>query len=166
MRRFLVCGWVLMAATSAVSGSDRTEGKMFATRSIVYGENGMVAAAHPTAVQIGIDILENGGSAVDAAIAVNAALGFLEPTANGIGGDLFAIVWDEKTQKLYGLNGSGRSPLALTADKVEPTEQGWIPLYSPYSWTVPGTVDGHGRAVHVLARWSNRLRPSPLIADQ
>ncbi|NIV46654.1 MAG: gamma-glutamyltransferase, partial [Gammaproteobacteria bacterium] len=78
-----------------------------------------------------------------------AALGFLEPTANGIGGDLYAIVWDEKTQKLYGLNGSGRAPLALTADKVEPTERGWIPLYSPYSWTVPGTVDGwfalHGK---------------------
>ncbi len=149
MRRFMICGWILLLATSAVPGADRTEGKMFATRSIVYGENGMVAAAHPTAVQIGIDILENGGSAVDAAIAVNAVLGFLEPTANGIGGDLFAIVWDEKTQKLYGLNGSGRSPLALTADKVEPTERGWIPLYSPYSWTVPGTVDGwftlHGK---------------------
>ena len=149
MRRCVICAWILLLATGAVPGADRTEGRMFATRSIVYGENGMVAAAHPTAVQIGVDILESGGSAVDAAIAVNAALGFLEPTANGIGGDLFAIVWDEKTQKLYGLNGSGRSPLALTADKVEPTGRGWIPLYSPYSWTVPGTVDGwftlHGK---------------------
>ena len=142
-----------MLATSVVPGADRTEGKMFATRSVVYGENGMVAAAHPAAVQIGVDILKGGGNAVDAAIAVNAALGFLEPTANGIGGDLFAIVWDEKTQKLYGLNGSGRSPLALTADRVEPTDRGWIPLYSPFSWTVPGTVDGwftlHGKFGHM-----------------
>ncbi len=149
MRRWIVGAWILMLSVSGVPGADRTEGKMFATRSVVYGQNGMVAAAHPTAVQIGVDILEAGGNAVDAAIAVNAALGFLEPTANGIGGDLYAIVWDEKTQKLYGLNGSGRAPLALTADKVEPTERGWIPLYSPYSWTVPGTVDGwftlHGK---------------------
>ncbi|MEE8412447.1 MAG: gamma-glutamyltransferase family protein, partial [Acidobacteriota bacterium] len=142
MRRFVVCGWVLMLATGGVSGADRSTGKMFATRSIVYGENGMVAAAHPMAVQIGVDILESGGSAVDAAIAVNAALGFLEPTANGVGGDLFAIVWDQETGKLYGLNGSGRSPLGLTADKVQANADGTIPLYSPYSWTVPGTVDG------------------------
>jgi gamma-glutamyltranspeptidase/glutathione hydrolase len=149
MRRFFICGWILMLAASAVPGADRLEGEMFATRSIVYGENGMVAAAHPMAAQIGVDVLKNGGNAIDAAIAVNAALGFLEPTANGIGGDLFAIVWHEKSQKLYGLNGSGRSPLALTADKVEPTDRGWIPLYNPYSWTVPGTVDGwfalHGK---------------------
>jgi gamma-glutamyltranspeptidase/glutathione hydrolase len=138
-----------MLASGGVPGADRTEGRMFATRSIVYGENGMVASAHPMASQIGVDILQAGGSAVDAAIAVNAALGFLEPTANGIGGDLFAIVWDEKTKTLHGLNGSGRSPFTLTADKVEPTEDGRIPLYSPYSWTVPGTVDGwfelHGK---------------------
>jgi len=149
MRRIVVCGWILMLAAGGMHGADRPEGKMFATRSVVYGEHGMVAAAHPLAVQIGVDVLRSGGSAVDAAIAVNAALGFLEPTANGIGGDLFAIVWDEKTQQLYGLNGSGRSPLALTADMVEPNDDGTIPLYSPYSWTVPGTVDGwftlHGK---------------------
>ncbi|MCH7779408.1 MAG: gamma-glutamyltransferase [Acidobacteria bacterium] len=149
MRRFVVCGWVLMLATGGAPGADRSTGKMFATRSIVYGENGMVAAAHPMAVQIGVDILESGGSAVDAAIAVNAALGFLEPTANGVGGDLFAIVWDQETEKLYGLNGSGRSPLGLTADKVPANANGTIPLYSPYAWTVPGTVDGwftlHGK---------------------
>ena len=71
-------------------------------------------AAHPLAVQIGLDVLKNGGNAVDAAIAVNAALGVMEPMSCGIGGDLFAIVWDAKTQKLYGLNASGRSPYAAT----------------------------------------------------
>jgi gamma-glutamyltranspeptidase/glutathione hydrolase len=102
----------------------------------------MVAAAHPLAVQIGIDVLKQGGNAVDAAIAVNAALGFLEPVANGVGGDLFAILWDQKSEKLYGLNASGRSPMALTADKVSANPDGTIPLYSPYAWSVPGCVDG------------------------
>jgi gamma-glutamyltranspeptidase/glutathione hydrolase len=115
---------------------------MFATRSVVYAENGMVAAAHPLAVQIGVDVLKQGGNAVDAAIAVNAALGFLEPTANGIGGDLFAIVWDAKSETVYGLNASGRSPLELTADLVPAESDGTIPLYSPFAWSVPGTVDG------------------------
>ena len=94
--------------------ADRTEGRMDATRSVVHARHGMVAASHPLAVQIGVDVLKQGGSAVDAAIAVNAALGFLEPVANGVGGDLFAIVWDQKSGKLYGLNASGRSPLSLT----------------------------------------------------
>jgi gamma-glutamyltranspeptidase/glutathione hydrolase len=102
----------------------------------------MVAAAHPIAVQIGIDILKRGGSAVDAAIAVNAALGFMEPTSCGVGGDLFAMVWDPSEAELTGLNGSGRCPAGLTRDKVQPDEDGTIPLYSPYAWTVPGCVDG------------------------
>lgn len=109
----------------------------------------MVAASHPLAVQIGIEILRRGGNAVDAAIAVNAALGVMEPMMCGMGGDLFALVWDAKTGKLHGLNGSGRAPAALTADKVKPDAKGEIPLSSPYSWTVPGAVDGwftlHGR---------------------
>jgi gamma-glutamyltranspeptidase/glutathione hydrolase len=131
-----------LAMFPAAEAADRTEGRMFATRSVVYARNGMVAASHPLAVGIGVDVLERGGSAVDAAIAVNAALGFLEPVANGIGGDLFAIVWDAEGGKLHGLNGSGRAPLALTADEVPAEEDGTIPLYSPYSWTVPGAVDG------------------------
>jgi len=113
-----------------------------ASRSTVYGRHGMVCAAQPLAVQAGIEMLKAGGSAVDAAIAVNACLGLMEPTANGIGGDLFAIVWDPKTAKLHGLNACGRSPLALTADKVKPEPDGTIPLYSPFAWSVPGTVDG------------------------
>ncbi len=124
--------------------ADRTEGKLFATRSVVHARHGMVAAAHPLAVKIGVDILEQGGSAVDAAIAVNAALGFLEPVANGIGGDLYAIVWDAETKRLHGVNASGRSPASLTADKVPANDNGTIPLYSPYSWSVPGAVSGWG----------------------
>ena len=92
---------------------DRVTRKNFATRSEVLGQNGMVATSHPLATQIGIDILKSGGNAIDAAIAANAALGLMEPTSNGIGGDLFAIVWYEKEKKLYGLNASGRSPKNL-----------------------------------------------------
>jgi len=142
MKKLSICSLVLIVGAGLLPAADRTGGKMFATRSVVHARHGMVAAAHPLAVQIGVDILKQGGSAVDAAIAVNAALGFLEPVSCGIGGDLFAIVWDEESGKLYGLNGSGRSPLTLTADKVPANDNGTIPLYSPYSWSVPGTVDG------------------------
>src|SRR5436309_2601808 len=113
-----------------------------ATRSVVWAKHGMVCAAQPLAVQAGLEMLKQGGTAVDAAIAVNACLGLMEPTANGMGGDLFAIVWDPKAKKLAGLNASGRAPLALTVDKVPADKDGTIPLYSPYSWTVPGCADG------------------------
>jgi gamma-glutamyltranspeptidase/glutathione hydrolase len=114
-----------------------------ATRSPVYGPHGMVCAAQPLAVQAGLDVLKKGGSAVDAAIAVNACLGLMEPTANGLGGDLFAIVWDPKTKQLVGLNACGRSPLGLTADQIPPDpKDGTIPLYTPYAWSVPGCADG------------------------
>src|SRR5262249_26067973 len=112
-----------------------------ATRSVVWAPHGMVAAAQPLAVQAGVDVLKEGGSAVDAAIAVNACLGLMEPTANGLGGDLFAILWDPNAKQVVGLNGSGRAPLALTAGQVKPEKDGTIPLYSPYSGTVPGCAD-------------------------
>ncbi len=138
--------WLPLAMAIA---ADRPEGRPFATRSVAYARHGMVAAAHPLAVQIGIDVLKRGGSAVDAAIAVNAALGFLEPVSCGIGGDLFALVWDAKSGRLYGLNASGRAPAALRASDVPAGPDGTIPLHSPYAWTVPGAVDGwfelHGR---------------------
>ena len=93
-------------------------GEPFSTRSEVIAENGMVATSHPLATQVGIDILKKGGNAIDAAIAANAAIGLMEPTGNGIGGDLFAIIWMENDKKLYGLNASGRSPKNLKLKDV------------------------------------------------
>ena len=98
--------------------ADRVTGKAFATRSEVMAPRAMAATSHPLATQIALDIMRNGGNAIDAAIAANAALGLMEPTSNGIGGDLFAMVWDAKTESLYGLNASGRSPRSLITPVV------------------------------------------------
>jgi gamma-glutamyltranspeptidase/glutathione hydrolase len=102
----------------------------------------MVASAQPLCTQAGVETLRKGGSAVDAAIATNACLGLMEPTANGLGGDLYALLWDPAQKKVVGLNASGRAPMALTADVVPPLPDGTIPLYSPYAWSVPGCGDG------------------------
>lgn len=111
-------------------------------RSVVYGANGMVASAHPLATSIGLDILKAGGSAVDAAIAVNAALGVVEPMSCGIGGDLFAIVWDARARTLQGLNANGPAPNSISHDAITPDVDGTINIRSPESWSVPGCVDG------------------------
>jgi gamma-glutamyltranspeptidase/glutathione hydrolase len=121
---------------------DRPAGKMLASRSETIAKSGMVCAAQPLAVEIGVDILKAGGSAVDAAIAVNAALGLMEPVSCGVGGDLFAIVWDAKSQKLYGLNASGRSPYLLTIDEVKKQGLSSMPYTGALPQTVPGCVDG------------------------
>ena len=121
---------------------DRITGELFSTRSEVIAEKGMVATSHPLATQIGIDILKDGGNAIDAAIAANAAIGLMEPTGNGIGGDLFAIIWIEKDKKLYGLNASGRSPKNLTLDYFKENNMTQIPAYGPLPVSVPGCVDG------------------------
>ncbi|MGV8963138.1 MAG: gamma-glutamyltransferase [Candidatus Saccharimonadaceae bacterium] len=121
---------------------DRVTGLPFATRSEVIAQKGMVASSQPLATQIGLDILKKGGSAVDAAIAVNAALGLMEPTGSGVGGDLFAIVYEAKTGKLYGLNASGRSPKALTLDYFKEKGYKTIPSLGPLPVNVPGCVDG------------------------
>lgn len=140
---------ILLMGTSLYS-ADRTTGELFATRSEVIAQHGMVATSQPLAAQIGLDILKQGGTAVDAAIAANAAMGLMRPNSNGIGGDLFAIVWDPKTEKLYGLNGSGRSPMSLTREvfaKEGITDE--IPYGGKFSISVPGCVDGwfelHGK---------------------
>lgn len=127
---------------STSMGQDRITGHSFATRSEVIAQHGMAATSQPLATQIALDVLKKGGSAVDAAIAANAALGLVEPTGNGIGGDLFAIVWDAKTKKLYGLNASGRSPQMLTMETFREKELEYIPSYGPMPITVPGCVDG------------------------
>jgi gamma-glutamyltranspeptidase/glutathione hydrolase len=104
--------------------------------------HGMVATSHPLASQVGLDVLKKGGNAVDAAIATNAALGLMEPMSCGVGGDLYALVWDAKTQKLYGLNASGRSPYSVTRDFFARQGLKEIPATGPLSWSVPGCVDG------------------------
>ena len=133
---------ILILLPVTILAGDRITGKNFATRSEVIARNGMAATSQPLATQTAIDILKAGGTAVDAAIAANAALGLMEPTGSGIGGDLFAIVWDAKTRRLYGLNASGRSPLALTRQYfIEHGHEG-IPDFGPLSVSVPGCVDG------------------------
>ncbi len=139
----------LLLFTTVAIAQDRITGELFATRSEVIAQNGMVATSHPLATQIGLDILKKGGNAIDAAIAANAALGLMEPTGCGIGGDLFAIIWDAKTQQLYGLNASGRSPKDLTLAKFKELGLEKIPSYGPLPVSVPGAVDGwfelHGK---------------------
>jgi gamma-glutamyltranspeptidase/glutathione hydrolase len=102
----------------------------------------MAATSQPLATQVAIDILKQGGNAIDAAIAANAMLGLVEPTGSGIGGDLFAIVWDAKTKRLYGLNASGRSPASLTLGHFQELGVTQIPPYGPLPVTVPGAIDG------------------------
>ena len=140
MKRLLV----LLLGFSFLSSfaGDRLTGRLAATRSEVIACNGMVAASQPLAAQVGIDILKKGGSAVDAAIAVNAALGLMEPSGAGIGGDLFAIVWDSKSGKLYGLNSSGPAPAALSLAYFKEKGIYKIPETGPLPWTVPGCVAG------------------------
>lgn len=127
---------------NTISAQDRITGLPFATRSEVIAQNGMACTSQPLATQVALDVLKSGGNAIDAAIAANAVLGLMEPTGNGIGGDLFAIVWDAKTQKLYGLNASGRSPYELTLDYFKENGYEKIPSHGALSVSVPGCVDG------------------------
>lgn len=166
-RRTWLAGIVFSSLAMTVSGDSgslsaggRPTGADW-SRSPVYGANGMAATAQPLASQVALDILRRGGSAVDAAIAANAALGLMEPTGNGIGGDLFAIVWDPDSKRLHGYNGSGRSPLkrdlealqrrieSMKSTGILPDDYSGIPSHGSLSVTVPGAVDGwyalHGR---------------------
>lgn len=125
-----------------VHAYDRVTGKTFASRSEVIAKQGMAATSQPLATQVALDILKSGGNAIDAAIAANAMLGLVEPTGCGIGGDLFAIVWDAKTKKLHGLNASGRSPQGLSRQYFIDNGYDKIPKFGPLPVSVPGTVDG------------------------
>jgi len=125
-----------------VGPGDRIDGATFASRSAAWGVNGAAATAHPLATQTAIDVLRKGGSAVDAAIAANAVLGFVEPIACGIGGDAFAMLWDPASGRVEGLNGSGRSPRALSLETVrQRSVRGLIPSFGAISVSVPGAVD-------------------------
>ena len=154
MNKIMIVLVSIFISAGSISGQDRVTGKTFATRSEIIAQNGMAATSHPLATQIALDILKKGGTAIDAAIAANAALGLMEPTGCGIGGDLYAIVWDAKSKKLHGLNASGRSPKKMTKEDLfmmgiyyNPIDRGGnvsnkIPAYGPLSVSVPGAVDG------------------------
>ena len=133
--------FLLMSATDIFPG-DRPVGKAFATRSEIVAQHGIAATSQPLATQVALDILKAGGNAIDAAIAANAMQGLVEPASCGIGGDLFAIVWDAKTKKLHGLNASGRSPRSLTLGHFEKLKLKQIPTHGPLPISVPGCVDG------------------------
>ncbi len=150
--------------TLSVFAQDRITGLNFATRSEVIAQNGMACTSQPLATQAALDILKAGGNAIDAAIAANAVLGLVEPTGNGMGGDLFAIVWDAKTKKLYGLNASGRSPYELTLDYFKENGYEKIPSYGPLPVSVPGCVDGWFELHNKFGKLSMKEVLSPAIS--
>lgn len=168
-----VCTWaglilgLVHAASGVTDAGDRVTGRFFATRSEVMAAHGVACTSQPLATQIAVEILKKGGSAVDAAIAANAALGLMEPTGCGIGGDLFAIVWDAKGRKLHGLNASGRSPAGLSLAKLRDIlaadGRKMIPPTGPLPITVPGAVDGWFELHKRFGRLSMREVLSPAI---
>jgi gamma-glutamyltranspeptidase/glutathione hydrolase len=152
MKRIIVLALLAaggLAMANEIPGFDRVAGPGHASRSEVIAPHVMAATSQPLATQIALDILRKGGSAVDAAIAANAALGLMEPTGCGIGGDLFAIVWDAKEKQLFGLNASGRAPALMTLEYFRERGITRIPPRGPLPVSVPGAVDGwfelHGR---------------------
>lgn len=143
IRCLVVGGFVMLTAPLILPAAERPTPQPFkAGRSVTVAKNGIVATSHPLAAQVGLDVLKKGGNAVDAAIATSAAMGLMEPMSCGIGGDLFAIVWDAKTQKLHGLNANGAAPLKATRAYFAEKKLDEIPDRGPLSWSVPGCVDG------------------------
>lgn len=170
VHRLSVISFVLLGGfvTGMAEEYDRPAGMRAQSRSMVLARNGIVATSHPAAAQAGLDVLRAGGNAVDAAIAANAMLGVVEPMSCGIGGDLFAIVWDAKSQRLYGLNASGRSPRSLNREVFHEKKLKEIPAHGPLSWSVPGCVDGWH---HLNLRFGSRpladvLKPAIQTAEE
>jgi gamma-glutamyltranspeptidase/glutathione hydrolase len=175
MARIIRCAAVIItiaigepAMTGDGYGYDRPAGSIHGSRSPVVAMNGVLCTSQPLATQVGLDILKAGGNAIDAAIAADATLGVVEPMSCGIGGDLFAIVWDAKTKKLYGLNGSGRSPYAMSAELLKQRGLNAIPGHGPLAWSVPGCVDGWAQ---LLKRFGTKsladlLAPAARYAEQ
>jgi gamma-glutamyltranspeptidase/glutathione hydrolase len=152
-----------------VTSGDRIDGATFASRSAAWGVHGAAATAHPLATLTAIEILKKGGSAIDAAIAANACLGLLEPIACGIGGDCFVMLWDPKTKKVVGLNGSGRSPKGLSLETVRSrAKNGLIPSFGAISVSVPGAVqawwDLHQR--YGKLPWKDLFAPAIAQAEE
>lgn len=130
------------AKSDSIGGYDRAPGPIHQKRSVTYAQHGMAATSDLRSTQAAVDILREGGSAIDAAIAANCVLGVVEPMSCGIGGDLFSIVWDSKKKELTGLNASGRSPQLATFEEFQKRKLNQIPTYGPLSWSVPGCVAG------------------------
>ena len=166
---FMLVGLALLGAGElrVASAHDRPSGPLHKTRSAVMAQQGMAATSQPLATATAIRVLQQGGNAVDAAIAANAVLGVVEPMSCGLGGDLFAIVWDSKTKKLVGLNASGRSPAAATIDLFKSKGLSAIPTFGPLSWSVPGCVDGWDqlRTRFGTKTWSELLGPAIAYAE-
>lgn len=153
---------------SDVHVGDRPVGASFASRTAAYGLSGAAGTSHPLATMAGIEILKKGGSAVDAAIAINACLGFLEPTACGIGGDCYAMLWDPKAKKVMGLAGSGASPRGLSLETVRSrAKTGALPAYGAVSVSVPGAVDAWGmlHARYGKLKWAELFEPAIDLAE-
>src|SRR5438309_2227492 len=176
MRKFVqwISASILLATAADIANSqiDRITGRNFATRSEVLARHGMVCTSVPAATQVGLHILKRGGSAVDAAIAANATLGLMEPVSNGIGGDLFAIVYRAKENKLYGINGSGRSPLGLSYEQMkvelDKLHRKTIPPRGMLPISVPGTVDAWSELHKKFGKLklSDDLAPAAKYADE
>jgi gamma-glutamyltranspeptidase / glutathione hydrolase len=151
-----------------VHSGDRPVGASFATRTAVYGTSGAAGTAHPLATQTGIEILKRGGSAVDAAIAMNACLGFLEPTSSGLGGDCFVMLWDPSQKKVVGLAGSGASPRKLTLDIARSrAKKGTLPPVGAVAVSTPGVCDAwwtlHQRYGRI--KWADLFAPAIHMAE-
>ena len=160
----LIVFWCMCAAMPVMLfAGDRVTGRGFAGRSEVLARQGLVATSQPLAAQVGLDILKRGGHAVDAAIAANAALGLMEPTGSGIGGDLFAIVWDNREKKLYGLNASGPAPRSLRLEYFQEKQIRTMPAFGPLPVTVPGCVDGWSELHARFGRLSMKEVLAPAI---
>ena len=172
LRSAVVCLLVIACFGISFGQIDRITGKPFATRSEVLARHGMVCTSVPAATQVGLDILKRGGNAVDAAIAANATLGLMEPVSNGIGGDLFAIVYSAKEDKLYGINGSGRSPLGLSYEQMraelDKLRRKTIPPRGMLPISVPGTVDAWSELHKKFGKlkFSDDLAPAVKYAEE
>ena len=158
---------LLASLASGVLAADRPAGPIHKTRSAVMARNGMAATSQPLATAAALRVLQSGGNAVDAAIAANAVLGVVEPMSCGIGGDLFAIVWDAKSRRLYGLNASGRAPGSASIDLYRSKGLAQIPESGPLSWSVPGCVDGWDQLRQRFGSkpWADLLGPAIEYAE-